>query len=99
MNLSNPIRQALLTLLKEKLIIASWGISNISVKENDVCFTIDGFKYKGTVAISAHGNGYDIKMNEFHFFCELDSLVNKLDEFIEKSTDYEERIEDLLSGI
>lgn len=99
MDLSYSIRQALLTLLREKLIVASWGISDICIGKSHIYFTVDGFKYKGTVIIYESDNGYTVIMSNHYLFCKLDSLIYKLDEFIEKSTDYENRIEDLLNEV
>lgn len=96
MRMSNSIRQASLTLLNKKIIIASWGLSDICINESCIRFTVDGFKYKGTVVISEYEDGYKIIMNKHTLFCKLDFLVSNLDEFIEKTTDYENRIEGLL---
>ena len=93
MKLSNSIRQALLTLLNQNIIVASWGLSNICIKES---FFVEGFKYKGSVVISEFNDGYKVIMNKHTLFCKLDSLVINLDEFIEKTTNYENRIDGLL---
>lgn len=99
MNLSYSIRQALLALLREKLIVVSWGLSDICIENSHILFTVDGFKYKGTVLIRESRNGYTVIMSEHCLFCKLDSLINTLDEYIEKSTDYENRIEDALNNL
>ena len=96
MKLSNSIRQALLTLLNQNIIVASWGLSNICIKESYICFFVEGYKYKGSVVISEFSDGYKVIMNKHTLFCKLDSLVINLDEFIEKTTNYENRIDGLL---
>ena len=73
MKLSNSIRQALLTLLNQNIIVASWGLSNICIKESYICFFVEGFKYAGSLLSYIH-----------------------LNEFIEKTTNYENRIDGLL---
>ena len=87
MKLSNSIRQALLTLLNQNIIC---------IKESYICFSVEGFKYKGSVVISEFNDGYKVIMNKHTLFCKLDSLVINLDEFIEKTTNYENRIDALL---
>ena len=91
MKLSNSIRQALLTLLNQNIIVASWGLSNICIKESYICFSVEG-----SVVISEFNDGYKVIMNKHTLFCKLDSLVINLDEFIEKTTNYENRIDALL---
>lgn len=96
MKLSNSIRQALLVLLNQDIITTSWGVSDICIKESYVCFSVEGFRYKGSVVISEHDDGYMVTMGEDVLFCKLNSLVSNLDESIEKAADYENQIENWL---
>lgn len=67
------------------------------LKKSCICFSVEGFKYKGVVVVSECGDRYKILLGKNLLFCKLDSLVEELDEFIEKTSDYENRIERLLN--
>lgn len=84
-------------------VFMSWGVEPKSMKviENGLEFKCNGFKHAGTVQIvldagkdlfEVHlisGNGKKVKTIEDVF---LDNLVSVIDENIEKTEDYKERI-------
>ena len=92
MKLCDSIRQALLTLIEQDIVVASWGLSDIQVNESSIIFTVDGFKYRGSVIIIECGDSYKVIMDEYILLCDIISLVNNLDEFIERGSDYNTRI-------
>lgn len=92
MKLKSSIRQALLTLLDQGLIVASWGLSDIKLSESSILFAVNGFKYKGQVVIMEYNNGYTIRMDGKSFDCNLCDLIKKLDIEIEKTDNYDSLI-------
>ena len=98
MELDKALRLALITLLEDKVTVASWGISNIIIKPSILIFDVDGMKYKGTVSVEASStSGYTIKIGEESYSnWTLDSLVSILDKRIECTANY---LEDLREWI
>ncbi len=93
--MSNEIRNILLLFLKEKVIVASWGMSEIKILTDGLTFSVEAMKYKGTVRISPVGTADCMVSfaNKRTFQCRTENLVSALDGVIEKSDDY---FEDLI---
>ncbi len=88
--MSNEIRNILLLFLKEKVIVASWGMSEISILPNCLTFSVEAMKYKGTVRITPVGTA-DCMVglaDKQTFQCSTEDLVSTLDGVIEKSDGY-----------
>lgn len=54
MNIERNIIQFMLECLRNEIIIASWGISNIHISELQVSFYVEGYNYKGMIIVSSH---------------------------------------------
>ena len=99
MKLSKDIRNLLITFLSNQNIVASWGIGNIQIEENSVSFTVCGMKYQGGVSVNRVGETfYDVKMGEMVFkSLKIDDVMNKIDDYIEHTDNYQEDIKKWLS--
>jgi hypothetical protein len=93
------IKNALITLLADELTVASWGISNITIKEDSFEFTVLGFIYQGKVSVSIQNSNYLITFeNGYSEECNIDNLVHYLDSKIEKNSDYDKAVLKWLEG-
>lgn len=92
--MDDKVKRMLLVLLQEKDLVASWGISQIHVKETSISFNVAGFLYQGQVTVSADGANYEIRFASGDF-CDtsLENLVSDLDRHIEKDSRYLQRLE------
>lgn len=84
------IKEILLLFLKEKVVTASWGISNIRILPNNLMFSVEAMEYKGVVQISPI-NDTDCMVclsGKAVFKCHIKNLVFKLDSLIERSDNY-----------
>lgn len=98
--MNDTIRKAILVLLSEELIVASWGITQILVRESSISFNVTGFLYQGKVTISAIESEYSIRFsNGYAMETSLDKLVSELDRYIERDSHYEERLKRWLDSI
>lgn len=81
------IRELLLCLLYDEIIVSSWGISDINVTETIVSFYVAGFKYQGKVVIEVKdGSTYEIILDNEKLGCfTIDAIVKTIDERVEKS--------------
>ena len=78
------MKLALITLLEDKVVVASWGISNIIINSEKIQFDVDRLKFKGTVLIEESGlKTYTIRMGDECYNCRLNNLVTFLDMKIE----------------
>ena len=95
------IANYIMNILRSQLMVMwSWGFHNAVAIENGLRFNVQGFKFKGTVEI-VYNEGNDIfdirfikaskvvKTVEGVFF---DSLVELIDDYVEKTADYEQRV-------
>lgn len=84
------IKNILLLFLEEKVVIASWGMSDIRVQDNSLIFSVKAMVYQGIVKISpisaTHCSVY--LSGKIKFRCETENLVSKLDKLIESSGNY-----------
>lgn len=88
--MNNEIRNILLLFLKEKVVTASWGVSEIRVFPSCLVFSVEAMRYQGIVKISPI-NTTDCSVclsgkNEFR--CRTEDLVYQLDKLIESSDNY-----------
>lgn len=97
--MNGKIKKALITLLNDGLTVASWGISNITIKERSFEFMVSGFIYQGKVSISIQKSNYLITLgNGNSEECSIDNLVHYLDSKIEKIPDYDIAVLKWLEG-
>ncbi len=88
------IRKVLLTLLDDHIKVASWGISNINVNETSLEFEVSGFIFEGKVTINPHNSDYQVCFNNGAIIeCSLSDLVDMLDSKIEKTLEYDSKIQ------
>ena len=91
----------ILTIFKTQLMVVySWGFHNPMALENALRFKVNGFKFRGVVEV-AYNEGSDlfdvsfIKSNKVVNRIEgvfFDTLVDTIDDYVEKTTDYNQRV-------
>ena len=91
----------IMTILKSQLIIVwSWGFHQPMELENGLRFRVSGFKFKGSVEI-VYNEGHDLFDVRFIKASKVvatgsdiyfDMLVSFIDNFVERTSDYEERV-------
>ena len=91
----------IMTILKTQLMIVfSWGFHQPVAIENGLQFKVQGFKFRGVVSI-VYNEGRDlfdvrfIKANKVVNTIEgvfFDMLVDTIDDFVEKTSDYDQRV-------
>ena len=78
--------QYIMSILKTKLMVVwSWGFNSPMAIPNGLRFKVQGFKFRGVVEV-AYNEGKD-----------LDMLVDVIDNKVEKTADYKERVEQTYS--
>lgn len=90
-----------MTILKTQLMIVfSWGFHQPVAIENGLQFKVQGYKFRGVVSI-VYNEGRDlfdvrfIKANKVVNTIEgvfFDMLVDTIDDFVEKTSDYDQRV-------
>ena len=91
----------IMSILKTQLMVMfSWGFNSPVAIQNGLRFKVQGFKFKGVVEV-VYNEGSDlfdlsfvkrnkvVKSIDGVFF---DSLVEVIDDFVEKTADYEQRV-------
>lgn len=97
--MNGKTKNALITLLNDELTVASWGISNIAIKETSFEFMVSGFIYQGKVSVSIHDSNYLITFDDgYSEECNIGNLVHYLDSKIEKIPDYDDAVLKWLEG-
>ena len=91
----------IMSILKTQLMVVwSWGFHQPVAIENGLQFKVQGYKFKGVVEV-AYNEGRDLfdvrflKRNKVVNTIEgvfFDSLVEVIDDFVEKTADYEQRV-------
>lgn len=91
----------IMTILKTQIVVVwSWGFHKPMALENGLRFKVQGFKFKGTVEV-VYNEGRDlfdlsfIKRNKVVKSIDgvfFDMLVDTIDDFVEKTADYEQRV-------
>ena len=92
----------IMSILKTQLMVVwSWGFHKPVAIENGLQFKVQGYKFKGVVEV-AYNEGRDLfdvrflKANKLVNTIEgvfFDMLVDTIDDFVEKTSDYSERVE------
>ena len=96
----------IMTILKTQLMVVwSWGFHQPVAIENGLQFKVQGFKFRGVVSI-VYNEGSDlfdlsfIKRNKVVKSIDgvfFDSLVEVIDDYVEKTNDYEQRVKEQYS--
>jgi hypothetical protein len=82
------------------MVVYSWGFHKPMALENGLRFKVTGFKFRGVVDV-VYNEGRDlfdisfIKRNKVVKSIDgvfFDSLVEVIDDYVEKTTDYEKRV-------
>ena len=91
----------IMSILKTQLMVMfSWGFNSPVAIQNGLRFKVQGFKFRGIVEV-VYNEGSDlfdlsfIKRNKVVKSIEgvfFDSLVEVIDDYVEKTTDYEKRV-------
>ena len=82
------------------MVVYSWGFHNPMALENALRFRVNGFKFRGVIEI-AYNEGRDLfdvsfikankvvnKIDGVYF----DMLVETIDDYVEKTSDYNQRV-------
>lgn len=90
-----------MSILKTQLMVVwSWGFHKPMALENGLKFMVTGFKFKGVVSI-VYNEAQDlfdvsfIKSNKVvkkYDGLYFDMLISAIDDFVEKTSDYKERV-------
>ena len=90
-----------MSILKTQLMVVySWGFHQPIALEDGICFKVSGFKFCGIVKV-VYNEGRDlfdvsfIKSNKVVKSIDgvfFDMLVDAIDDFVEKTPDYNERV-------
>lgn len=92
--MNNRIKEALIALLDEEVIVTSWGLYDLNITEKSFTFKVDGFKFHGLISVSLLSSKYLINFDTGEsILCNLDKLVETLDSKIEKTEVYDISIE------
>lgn len=90
--------------------VLSWGFSQFGILQGDtgIAFHVQGYKFNGWVKV-VYDEGTDLfniifLSNEDVTVCVrkgicLDDLVKTIDEYVEKTPDYNQKLEKLYSGV
>ena len=88
-------------LLSQSIIISSWGFQSPRIIHNGLSFFVNGFKHKGRVNIS-YNEGQDLfdvylldendKIVDTINMVYFDQLVEVIDERVEKTDDYNDKV-------
>jgi hypothetical protein len=91
-----------MSILKTQLMVVwSWGFHNAKAIENGLRFNVQGFKFQGVVEI-VYNEGRDlfdisfIKANKVVKSIDgvyFDMLIDVIDDFVERVSNYEERVQ------
>ena len=91
----------IMSILKSQLtVVWSWGFHQPMALENGLRFKVSGFKFKGSVEI-VYNEGRDlfdvrfIKSNKVVNMIEglyFDMLIDTIDDFVERTPDYSDRV-------
>lgn len=91
----------ILSIFKTQLmVVCSWGFNSPIAIENGLRFKVQGFKFRGVVEVK-YNEGLDLfyisfikagKVIETIEGVYLDALVETIDLYVEKTSDYEQRV-------
>ena len=96
------IAEYILRVLRAQIVIVmSWGFHNAKAIENGIAFNVEGFIFQGRVEI-VYDEGWDLfdirLINEDGSVKEeaqgvfVDGIVSTIDNMVERTTDYKERV-------
>ena len=87
------LKQAILCLLRQRVMVMSWGLTGLRVDEQTIEFHVNGFNYKGKVFIKSFQGHLQITLDKGESrHMEVEDLVTTLDSLIENGPCYEERL-------
>lgn len=87
------LKQAMLCLLRQRVIVMSWGLTGLIVDEHTIRFHVDGLNYKGKVFIKSFQGHLRITLDSgLSCHVEVEDLITTLDLLIENGPCYEERL-------
>lgn len=87
--LHKTLRLVLVTLLEERTIVASWGISDIIIYPTVLSFKVDGMKFKGEIKICVTDSSLSLQIGENYYSnLGLQNLIFFIDDKIECTADY-----------
>ena len=91
----------IMQILRSQLMVMwSWGFNSPIAIENGLRFKVQGFKFKGFVVV-VYNEGWDLfdvsfikagKVSKTIDGVFFDMLVSVIDNYVEKTADYEERV-------
>jgi hypothetical protein len=91
----------IIRILRSQLMVMwSWGFNSPVAIENGLRFKVQGFKFKGIVEV-VYNEGWDLfdvrfikdgKVIETIEGVYIDGLVQVIDDYVEKTSDYEQRV-------
>ena len=92
--MTNEIKYAIHSLLENRTIVQSWGITNIIVKQKEIRFEVNGFLFQGLIIIKQiYNKQYLVSNGGKDIKCDLFQLVSTLDRIIEADDNYLETLE------
>ena len=78
------------------MVVFSWGFENPTVIANGIRFKVRGFKFQGTVKVEYNEGSdlFDISLSDGTTVesVYVDSLIQTIDNLVEKTDNYHERI-------
>lgn len=96
----------IMSILQTQLMVVwSWGFHNPVAIENGLQFKVQGFKFRGVVQV-VYNEGRDLfdvrflKANKMVNTIDgvfFDMLIDTIDDFVEKTSDYEQRVKEQYS--
>ena len=93
------IKKALVSLLNEEVMVASWGITNTKITDTSIEFEVSGFIYQGKIQLKPLDDSYNILFDTGESInCSLNDLVKTLDYKIEKTDNYESFLKEWLEN-
>ena len=95
MKISENIKAMMICFLNNNIITSSWAMSEITISEKRIDFNVNGLNFSGKIAIKDLFNGqYSVSTEGgVIFVCDLKNLLSKLDNYIEKSNDYDLKLQ------
>lgn len=99
--LPSLIKQFMIRSIELKVIVCSWGISDIKISNNRLEFNVSGFNYKGHITLYEQNNILCLELSdEIHVvFKTVDEAITYLDAKIEYDHKYFFNVIKLLRSI
>jgi len=91
--MNEKTKNALISLLNEEVTVASWGITNLAIKDTCFEFCVSGLLYQGKVIVAVQDSDCLVNLENGEMVkCNISNLVQCLDHMIEKTSDYEAKV-------